>query len=113
MNKDVIICILSLFFGQILVWFQLNGQLVWEWAKTPKSMWFMSLMGIPISIIFWHTTKYGYEGFNELWPIRLLGFTTGMLTFPFITWIMLGEGITIKTFISILLALVIMILQLI
>ena len=76
-------------------------------------MWFMSLMGIPISILFWHTTKYGYEGFGELWPIRLLGFATGMISFPIITWLMIGEGITVKTGISIILAIVIMLLQLI
>ena len=111
MNKNVIFCILLLFFGQILVWYQLNSQLVWEWAKSSKSMWFMSLMGIPISVLFWHTTKFGYEGFNELWPIRLLGFAVGMMTFPFITYMVLGEGITLKTGISIVLAGVIMILQ--
>ena len=44
----------------------------------------LSTMGIPISILFWHTTKFGYEGFGELWPIRLLGFATGMISFPII-----------------------------
>ena len=111
MNKNVIFCVLLLFFGQILVWYQLNSQLVWEWAKTNKSMWFMSLMGIPISVLFWHTTKFGYEGFGELWPIRLLGFATGMISFPIITYLILGEGITIKTGLSIILAIIIMILQ--
>ena len=59
------------------------------------------------------TKKFGYEGFGELWPIRLLGFATGMISFPIITWLMIGEGITIKTGISIILAIVIMLLQLI
>ena len=113
MNKNVILCIVLLFLGQIVVWYQLNSQLVWDWAKTSKSMWFMSIMGIPISILFWHTTKYGYEGFGELWPIRLLGFATGMISFPIITWFMMGEGVTLKTGISILLAIIIMLLQLI
>ena len=109
----MVITMLLFLFNNILIWYQLNSQLVWEWAKSSKSMWFMSLMGIPISVLFWHTTKFGYEGFGELWPIRLLGFATGMLTFPFITWIMLGEGITLKTGISLLLAIIIMLLQLI
>ena len=59
------------------------------------------------------STKYGYKGFGELWPIRLLGFATGMISFPFITYFMLGEGITLKTAVSILLAIIIMLLQLI
>ena len=66
---------------------------------------------MPLTYGFWLTTKYGYDGFGSLWPIRLLGFATGMLTFPFITYWMLGEGITLKTLISILLSISIMILQ--
>ena len=73
----------------------------------------MSLLGVPISYALLYSTKYGYAGFGELWPIRLLGFAVGMMTFPFITYMMLGEGITLKTGISVVLAGVIMILQLI
>ena len=73
----------------------------------------MSLMGIPISYMLLLTTKYGFQGFGQLWPIRLLGFATGMISFPFITYFILGEGITLKTGVSILLAIVIMLLQLI
>ena len=97
----------------ILVWFQLNSQLVWEWAKGPKSMWIMSLLGIPISLMFWWATKLGYEGFGSLWQIRLLGFAISMFTFPLMTWLYLGALITLKIAISILLATVILILQLI
>ena len=97
----------------IVIWYQLNSQLVWEWAKGTKSMWFMSLMGIPISYVLLLTTKYGFQGFGELWPIRLMGFATGMISFPFITYWILGEGITLKTGVSILLSVVIMLLQLI
>ena len=111
MNKDIILCILLLFFLQIVVWFQLNGQLIWKWSKDNPLI--ICILGIPITYGFWLSTKYGYAGFGELWPIRLLGFATGMMTFPFITWFMLGEGITLKTGISILLALTIMLLQLI
>ena len=110
-NKDVLICVAILFFTQILIWFQLNGQLKWEWFK--DNYFLMSLLGVPISYALLYTTKFGYQGFGELWPIRLLGFAVGMISFPFITYLMLGEGITLKTGISILLATVIMLLQLI
>ena len=96
----------------ILVWFQLNSQLVWKWAEGWKSMWLMSLLGIPISLMFWWATKIGYEGFGSLWQIRLLGFAVSMFTFPVMTWLYLGEIITLKIGISILLAIIIMILQL-
>ena len=101
------------FLTNIVIWFQLNSQLVWEWAKTSKAMWFSALLGIPISLLFWYATKIGYEGFGNLWAIRFLGFATSMLTFPVMTYFYLGEVITLKTLITILLAIIIMILQLI
>ena len=110
-NKEILFCILILLFIQIVIWFQLNGQVKWDWFK--DNYWLMSLLGVPISYALLHSTKYGYIGFGELWPIRLLGFAVGLMTFPIITWIMLGEGITIKTGISIVLAGIIMALQLI
>ena len=108
-NKNQLITIVLLFVLQIFVWFQLNGQLIWKWSK--ENPLIICILGIPITYGFWMTTKLGYEGFGALWPIRLLGFATGMLTFPFITYWMLGEGITLKTAISILLSIVIMIIQ--
>ena len=97
----------------IIIWYQLNSQLVWEWARGYKSMWIMSLLGIPISLLFWLCTKWGYLGFGNLWAVRWLAFGSSMLVFPLMTYLYLGETITIKTLISILLAIIIMILQLI
>ena len=111
LNKDVLICITILFLIQIVIWFQLNGQVRWVWFKDNYLL--MSLLGVPISYALLLTTKYGYQGFGEIWPIRLMGFAVGMMTFPFITYLVLGEGITIKTGISIILAIAIMLLQLI
>ena len=111
LNKDVLICVTILFVAQIVIWFQLNGQLKWEWFK--DNYLIMSLMGIPISYALLLTTKYGFQGFGQLWPIRLMGFATGMISFPIITYLVLGEGITLKTAISIVLAIIIMLLQLI
>ena len=108
-NKDVIICIAILFATQIVIWYQLNGQLVYQWCKNNPLL--LSILGVPISYSLILCTQYGYEGFGELWPIRLLGFAIGMISFPFITYFVLGEGITIKTGISIALACIIMILQ--
>jgi len=110
-NKDILICISVLLIAQVIIWFQLNGQLKWEWFK--DNYFLMSLMGVPISYMLLMATKYGFQGFKELWPIRLMGFATGMISFPFITYWILGEGITLKTGVSILLAIVIMLLQLI
>ena len=112
MNKNIIICVSLLLVLQVLVWFQLNGQLIWKWFKDNPLI--LCITGMPITYGFWLATKYGYQGFDEqLWPIRLLGFATGMISFPFITYFLLGEGITIKTGVSIILAIIIMLIQLI
>ena len=108
-NKNQLITLILLFTLQIAVWFQLNGQLIWKWSRDNPLI--ICILGMPITYGFWLTTKFGYEGFGNLWSIRLLGFATGMLTFPFITYWLLGEGIPIKTAISILLSIVIMIIQ--
>ena len=99
------------FLNNILIWYQLNSQLVWDWAKTSKAMWFSALLGVPISLFFLYATRIGYEGFGNLWSVRFLGFATSMLTFPIMTYFYLGEVVTLKTAITILLAIVIMILQ--
>jgi len=96
----------------ILIWYQLNSQLVWDWAKGYKSMWIMSLLGIPISLLLWYCTKIGYVGFGNLWAVRFMGFATSMMVFPIMTYFYLGEPMTLKVWITLGLAIVIMIIQL-
>ena len=110
MNKYIVITIALFLLNNVLIWYQLNSQLVWDWAKGTKSMWIMSLMGIPISMMFWYATKWGYIGFGNLWSVRFLGFATSMITFPIMTYFYLGEAITLKTLVTILLAFIIMLL---
>ena len=111
--KYIVLTILIFFFNNIIIWYQLNSQLVWDWAKGGKSMWLMALMGIPISLMFWWATKIGYEGFGNLWAVRFMGFATSMMTFPIMTYLYLGEPMTIKVIVTLLLALLIMLIQLI
>ena len=112
-NKYIFLTIISFLLANIMVWYQLNSQLVWKWAEGYKSMWIMSLLGIPISLLFWLCTKWGYIGFGNLWAVRWIAFGASMITFPIMTYLYLGEVITLKTGISILLAIIIMLLQLI
>ena len=98
--------------ANIIIWYQLNSQLVWEWAKGTKSMWIMSLLGIPISLLLWYCTKIGYVGFGNLWAVRFMGFATSMMVFPIMTYFYLGEPMTLKVWITLGLAIVIMIIQL-
>ena len=111
-NKNILLSIIILFITQIIIWFQLNAQLKWDWFKDNYLL--MSMLGVPISYALLLSTKYGFEGFGGLlWPTRLIAFAIGMISFPFITWLVMGEGITLKSWISVLLAVIIMLLQLI
>ena len=111
-NKEIFICIIILFITQIIIWFQLNGQIKWDWFKDNYLL--MSFLGMPISYALLYSTKYGFEGFGGLlWPGRLTAFAVSMITFPIITWLILGEGITLKSGLSLGLAVIIMLLQLI
>ena len=113
MNSKYILLTIGIFLlNNDLIWYQLNSQLVWEWAKGYKSMWIMSLLGIPISLLLWYCTKIGYSGFGNLWAVRFMGFATSMLVFPIMTYFYLGEPMTLKVILTIILAIIIMLLQL-
>ena len=75
-------------------------------------MLIMALFGIPISLLLWYCTKIGYIGFGSLWAVRFMGFATSMLVFPIMTYWYLGEPMTLKVWITLILATIIMLLQL-
>lgn len=110
MNRDIIFCILLAMSIHVMIWFQLNGQLVWNWFK--DNILLMCLMGVPISYGWMIFTRVGYDAFQSLWAIRLIGFATGMISFPIMTWIFMDEGITLKSSISIILSIIILLIQL-
>ena len=70
--------------GQTGVWFQLNAQFMWEWAK--KNPLMMSIVGVPFTYLFILATGYGEKAFMGLmWPQRFLGFLQRSLK-----WILIG-----------------------
>ena len=109
----IFITTLLFVFANILIWYQLNSQLVWKWAEGYKSMIWMSLLGIPISLLLWYCTKIGYVAFGNLWAVRFFGFATSMMVFPIMTYFYLGEPMTTKTILTLSLATIIMLIQLI
>ena len=96
--------------GQTGVWFQLNAQFMWEWAK--RNPLIMSVVGVPFTYVFILATGYGEKAFQGwMWPQRFLGFAIGILMYALLTHIMLGQGMTTKTWISLTLAFMIIIIQ--
>ena len=111
-NKYVLLTLITFLIANVIVWYQLNGQLVWGFWKTSRGIILSLLMGIPVTGLFWLATKWGYLGFGNLWAVRFLGFATSMMTFTIMTWLYLGEVMTLKTIVTLTLAVIIMLLQL-
>ena len=100
------------FLGQTLVWYQINGQFLNEWVKSNPLV--MSLFGIPVSFVYIYATQYCVEAFNgELWPQRLIGFAAGCIVFAFLTFIHLNQAITLKTAVTLALAVAIVVIQIV
>jgi len=110
-NKDIVIAFILFISAQALIWYQTNLQFFSDWAK--ERPFVMACMGLPISYILIYASKHVVSGFDGLlWPGRLVGFSTGMIIMAAFTYIHLGEGITLKTGITLLLAFIIVMIQL-
>ena len=95
--------------GQIFSWFHMQGQFKYEWAR---SWWWIILGGVPISFCFYFSTRWFYEYFGKYWYVRPVGFGLATLTFGILTWLLLNETPDMRTWICLLLSIIIIILQL-
>lgn len=96
--------------ANILTWFQFQGHF-WSNKLIWKSPYFIMIVGAIISPVFWHATKLSYEHFGQFWNIRLMGFGMGTIVFGIMTWLLQNEIPTLKTFICLLLAAAIVLIQ--
>jgi len=103
LSKALLYTIVIFTVTQIAVWYQTNGQFISEWFKNNPLI--LSLFGIPISLGYIYATKCAFEAFDGmLWPGRLLGFALGIIFFTILTNYHMGEGITPKVIVSLVLA---------
>ena len=93
-----------LFLGAHLVtWIQLNGQFIWNWFE--KNTLLLAICGIPISYLYIYGTKYTVQHFDgTMWPARFIGCGVGILVYALLVGIFFKEGITLKTFVSLLMS---------
>jgi len=106
----LIAAILLYFLAQSLAWFQINGQFVHSWCK--EHVFLMSLIGVPISYLFIKATDLTFRALEStVWPGRILTFACGIVVFTILTYALLGEAITWKTGVSLLLTCIIILLQ--
>ena len=103
-NKYIVLTTVLFFIANILVWYQLNSQFVWDFWKD-KAVLSSLIFSIPVALLFWYGTKNIYEASDALWPSRFLAFSSGMIVFTTLTWIHLNESpFTLKTTLCIILA---------
>jgi hypothetical protein len=106
--------LVGMFFGflaQVATFFQLQGPMKYEWFK--NHYWLTVLMGIPISMLFMYSVKNMVTAFDgQMWPSRLIGFSIGAIVFSWLSWSVFSEPLTMKTFICLILAVCILLVQL-
>ena len=109
--KSLLLGIFLLFIVQSIVWFQINGQFIWDWFK--KNPYIVSLLGILISFLYIKSTELIVGYYDGLvWPARFIGFSVGVIVFSLFTYKFIGEGINLKTALCLFLAFIIICIQL-
>jgi multidrug transporter EmrE-like cation transporter len=88
--------------AQVISFVQLQGQVIWKFPK--DNPYVMMLLGLPISLIFIHSTRIMNEHFGASWPGRLIGFGIGVIIFTIMSWFLFKELPTPKTITCLLLA---------
>ena len=102
----LLIGILSYFIGQLLVFYQHNGQFIWK-DLYAKYHWINALAGVIITYFFIWGTKYTVEGMGGLlWPTRFIGFGIGMVIYTILLGIHFNEGVSLKTIISLIICII-------
>jgi hypothetical protein len=77
-----------------------------------NNMWFLVLMGMPISYLFIMSVRNFILAFNgEIWPSRIIGFGIGVIIFTIMSTILFRETITLKTATCLILSAIIIMIQ--
>ena len=112
MNPKLLILGVTYFIiGQVLIWFQSHLQFFSNWSKDNPLL--IAIPGVIVSYVSILATKTLAEAYDGLvYPSRLIGFGIGIILFALLTWMFLGEKLSIKSGVSIILAFCIVTIQL-
>ena len=109
--KYIFTSILIFLLGHIVVWIQVNGPILWPWAKSYRFL--LMLLGVPITWAFMEATRFSVQGFGgQFWPGRFMSFVAGIFVFTIMTYLFRNEAINLKTAVSLCLALSLILVQL-
>ena len=99
-------------FAQTITWFTSNMQLINPYFKTWKGILAMVIVSMPATVGYILATRNIYIAMgNSLWSVRLIGFSMGVLTFSFLTYWYLKEGLNMKNTITLMLSVIIVLMQ--
>tara|TARA_X000001316_G_C904361_1_gene21547 strand:+ start:303 stop:653 length:351 start_codon:yes stop_codon:yes gene_type:complete len=109
--NDLLLGILSFIGAHILTFFQLNGQfLKTDWFR--NNLFWVAAAGIILSFFYIWGTKYTVAGMGGLlWPTRFIGFGIGMIVYAIMVSYFFNEGITTKTFVSLIISVLLILIQ--
>lgn len=110
--RNKLLTFISIFvLAQTLIWFQTYGQYKWTWFA--DNTWFLIVTAMPITYLWIIGTRVGMEVFDgKSWPLRFVGFCTGIIVFAVLSKLVLGETMSTKTIMSLGLCCVIILIQL-
>jgi len=98
--------------SHVAIWFSTNSQLIKGWEGS-KSLFLSVALSIPISLMAYYATRFGYKALDSLWSVRFLAFSLSYLVFPVLTWLFLKESpFTLKTIVCTILSFAIVATQL-
>lgn len=96
--------------AQVLTFYQLQGQLKYQWLK--DNLWLSLLLGLPISFMFMKSVGSFVSAFGgEIWPSRLIGFGVGVIVFTVMSYLLFKEPFTTKTLVCLFLGCLIVAIQ--
>lgn len=109
--SKIIIATLLMILGQVGSFLQLQGAIKYGWYE--KYLWVILLSSVPICFIYIKSVNLYVEGFGgQIWPSRLIGFALGIVVFTVLSTTLFKEHMTLKTIVSLFLAICIVSVQL-
>lgn len=97
--------------GQAFAWFQLFSQHVWPWWQG-KALLAIPIFGLPAGVCFYYGVQIAYKVIGEAWGPRMMIFAASYISFPLLTYFLMGESIfTLKTILCIMLSMTIIAVQ--
>ena len=106
--SNLLIRLFYLLIAQVITWYGTNGQFMWPWFKEHIYLSCI-LFGATSCYFFIIATERCVKYFdNNVWPVRILSFCVGIVSFAILSSIIRNEHLNAKTIICLMLSFLIM-----